>query len=654
LAGLAGTAGTSDGTGNAARFNVPGGIALDNSGNIIVADTNNFTIRKVTPAGVVTTIAGTAGTHGSTGGTSALFYYPSNVAVDSSGSIYVADATNQLIRKITFNGTTASTSTLAGSVGRTGYRNATGTGARFDNPLGVAVDSSGTVYVADATNNLIRKVTSSGVVTTLAGGGSSTGTTAGSTDGTGNSALFNFPVDVAVDGSGNLYVADTNNDTIRKIVTSTGVVTTIAGTAGSSGSTDGVGTSARFNAPSGVRVDSAGNIYIADTNNQTIRKLTPAGLVTTIAGTVGTSGSTDGVGSAALFYSPSNARPDASGTVYVIDTNNDTLRKGVPSAVPAIQAQPTNQSVVAGQNATFTVAVTGNPAPSYQWQRLPAGSATWTSLTDGGAYAGSATATLTITAANLAMSGDQFRCVATNAVGSATSNSVSLTVGVAPEFTSAASTTFTVGQAGGFTVTATGTPAPTFSATGLPSWATLNATTGALTGTPTSTSGTPFTINLTASNGFAPAATEALTLNVKSTLASWQSRYFGASANTPAIAGPTAVPSGNGIPNLLQYAIGGNPLSVTPTVPLPAVALATDPADGEPHLTLTATLDATTSGITISGQVSADLRTWYGGTNYVQVVSDTTVGTVRTLILRDATALGVSPNHYLRLQVTQP
>jgi hypothetical protein len=252
------------------------------------------------------------------------------------------------------------------------------------------------------------------------------------------------------------------------------------------------------------------------------------------------------------------------------------------------------------------------------------------------------------------MSGDQFRCVATNAVGSATSNSVSLTVGVAPEFTSAASTTFTVGQAGGFTVTATGTPAPTFSATGLPSWATLNATTGALTGTPTSTSGTPFTINLTASNGFAPAATEALTLNVKSTLASWQSRYFGASANTPAIAGPTAVPSGNGIPNLLQYAIGGNPLSVTPTVPLPAVALATDPADGEPHLTLTATLDATTSGITISGQVSADLRTWYGGTNYVQVVSDTTVGTVRTLILRDATALGVSPNHYLRLQVTQP
>jgi hypothetical protein len=141
---------------------------------------------------------------------------------------------------------------------------------------------------------------------------------------------------------------------------------------------------------------------------------------------------------------------------------------------------------------------------------------------------------------------------------------------------------------------------------------------------------------------------------VQSTFTSWQSQYFGANANIPSISGPAATPSGNGIPNLLQYAIGGNPLSVAPTVELPTTTLAPDSADGQLHLTLTATLDATTSGITISGQVSPDLHNWYSGTNYVQVVSDTTIGTVRTLILRDATAVGGSANHYLRLQVTQP
>jgi kumamolisin len=651
LAGVAGTTGSSNGTGSAALFNFPGGIALDNSGNIVVADTNNDTIRKVTPAGVVSTIAGSAGLAGSTNatGSAARFNAPSNVTVDSSGNIYVADANNNAIRKITSAGVV---STLAGRAGRTGSTNGTGTNARFNAPLGVAVDSSGNVFVADANNNLIRKITSAGAVTTFAGGGGST--LSGSTDGTGTNARFNFPVDVAVDSGGNVYVADTNNDTIREI-TPAGVVTTIAGAAGISGSNDGVGTGARFNSPSGVRLDAAGNVYIADTNNHTIRRLTPTGIITTLAGSAGVSGSSDGVGSAARFNSPSNALPAASGNVYVIDTNNFTLRKGTPSTVPTIQTPPANQTVVAGQSATFSVAATGNPTPSYQWQRWPAGGSTWTSLTDGVAYSGSTTATLAIVAATLAMSGDQFQCVVANIAGSVTSSpAASLTVGVAPQITSASSATFTISQAGNFTILATGTPAPSFSATGLPPWASLNANTGALTGTPPNAAGTPFTIGITASNGVAPNATQTFTLRVQTTFTVWQTLYFGANQNTSGISGPDANPSGNGIPNLLQYAIGSNPLTPAPTSPHPVVALVVDPADGKWHLTLTATLDATASGITVTGETSPDLRTWNSGTSYMEVVSDSTVGLVRTLSLRDTTSVGTTGIHYIRLRVTQP
>jgi hypothetical protein len=255
------------------------------------------------------------------------------------------------------------------------------------------------------------------------------------------------------------------------------------------------------------------------------------------------------------------------------------------------------------------------------------------------------------------MNGDQFQCVVANVAGTLTTTAVTLNVGTAPQITSASSTTFTVGQSGSFSVTARGTPAPTFSATELPSWASLNATTGALTGTPPNTTGTPFAVNITASNGIAPAATQTLTLHVQSTFATWQSLYFGANAGNASIAGPTADPSGNGIPNLLQYAIGSNPLGSYPAAQLPVVAPAIDPADAQLHLTLTATLDATTSGITVSGEVSADLHTWNTGPSYVQVVSDSTVGTVRTLTLRDVSAVGASggpPNHYIRLLVTQP
>jgi len=324
LAGSAGNSGSTDGTGSAAMFYRPNGVAVDSAGNVYVADNDNHTIRKVTSAGVVTTLAGSAGNSGSTDGTgsAARFCYPSGVAVDSAGNVYVADCINHTIRKVTSAGMVT---TIAGSARNSGSTDGTGSAARFRYPNGVAVDSAGNVYVGDAGNYTIRKVTSAGVVTTIAGSAGNSG----STDGTGSAARFDYPCGVAVDSAGNVYVADNSGHTIRK-VTSAGVVTTLAGSAGRSGSTDGTGSDARFRYPNGVAVDGAGNVYVGDTGNDTIRKVTSAGVVTTIAGSAGRSGSIDGTGSDARFNSPHGVVVDSAGNVYVGDTGNDTIRKMTP------------------------------------------------------------------------------------------------------------------------------------------------------------------------------------------------------------------------------------------------------------------------------------------------------------------------------------
>jgi fibronectin type 3 domain-containing protein len=270
--------------GGKSGFNDPRSLAVDGAGNIYVADSKNNRIRKITPQGNVTNF------------TSSAFNEPYGVAVDSAGNIYIGDTKSGMVRKITPNGN-------GSNLKDSSY------------PYGVAVDSAGNVYVAEANKHRIRKITSSGDVSTLAGG------TEGNDDGKGTSAQFNLPFDVAVDNAGNVYVADTFNHRIRKIA-SDGTVTTLAGS--DEGFANGTGTSAKFNEPYGIAVDSAGNVYVADTYNDRIRKITPNGTVTTLAGS--DKGFADGGYSEAKFNSPYGVAVDGAGNVYVTDTGNKKIR----------------------------------------------------------------------------------------------------------------------------------------------------------------------------------------------------------------------------------------------------------------------------------------------------------------------------------------
>ena len=349
FAGTSGAKGSTDGTGAAARFNYPRGVVVGADGTVYVGDTFNHTIRKMTSAGVVTTLAGSVGSNGLVNGqgTAAKFTYPIGVAIGGDGAVYVADFTNGSIRKISTGGVV---STLAGT-GFAGNVNATGTAASFYGPAGVAIGADGTVYVADSANHKIRKITAAGVVTTLAGSG-----VAGRADGTGAAATFNNPEGVAVGADGMVYVADSRSNTIRKI-TAAGVVTTLAGS-GSTGSANATGTAASFNYPTGIAVAADGTVYVADRDNMRIRKITAAGVVTTLAGSGSYSG-TDGPGAAASFAFPYGVAVGVDGTVYVADNNNHTIRK-----ITAGDARPivttTAATAVTGGGATLNGTINPN------------------------------------------------------------------------------------------------------------------------------------------------------------------------------------------------------------------------------------------------------------------------------------------------------
>jgi len=313
--------GDTTGGASTASFNAPTGVAVDAAGNIYVADYGNNAIRVIGTNGMVTTLAGN-GNQGSINGPGnlATFNGPTGVAVDAAGNVYVADENNNQIRKITSQGVV---STLAGS-DSTGAQNGPGAAAYFFAPYGVAVDVQNNVYVADAGNNLIRMITPAGQTTTLAGNG-----TAGTDNGDALSATFNNPTGVAVDAAGNVYVADMLSNQVRKI--SGGQVSTLAGS-DTSASVNGTGPAAEFYFPNSIAVDASGNTYVTEYVTNLIRKITPDGTTTTLA-VSGMAGQADSTGTAASFNGPSGIAVDAAGDVYVADTFNNVIRKITPAGV---------------------------------------------------------------------------------------------------------------------------------------------------------------------------------------------------------------------------------------------------------------------------------------------------------------------------------
>jgi sugar lactone lactonase YvrE len=483
--------GSTDGLGGEARFNYPAGVAVDNAGNVLVGDFYNNSIRKITPAGLVSTIAGLAPeqSHGLVDGTGgvARFRRPESLAVDGGGNIHVADrggtdtlvdpgalrritptgivtsqplsapdfyrgplqgfppaypafypvalaldaagnihvASNSIYSIITGPGPTQGVTNTGNAICKISSAGAVtilagdptkfvqqaivdgiGRAAQFGGIGGLAFDASGTLHVTDM--NTIRRITPEGKVTTWVGSPAGYG----SADGIGSEARFYSPGSLAFDAAGTLFVADEGNHTIRK-VSPAGVVTTLAGTAGQEGSDDGKGPAARFKYLYGLAVDRAGNVYVTD--NGTIRKITAEGAVTTLGGAAGIYSSADGVGSAALFYDPHGVALDASGVVYVADTWNNTIRKGQLAGPPTITGQTVAVPAPVGATVEFKVTATAVPAPTYQWYY------------NGAVFSGANNSTLVINSVRTADAGD-YTVVVTNELGSVTSQKATLTV----------------------------------------------------------------------------------------------------------------------------------------------------------------------------------------------------------------------------------
>jgi sugar lactone lactonase YvrE len=308
-----GIRGFADGPVASAQFSDVAQLAIDAQGNIYVADPNNNRIRKITPAGMVSTLAGN-GTSGFVNGpgATAQFNRPCGVACDANGNVFVSDWGNNCIRKITPSGDVS----LFAGTGVAGSADGPGASAQFYYPVFIACDANGNIYVADQGNSKIRKITPSGIVSTYAGSGLS-----GTNDGPAAVATFAVPTGVACDAHGNVYVADLVSSRVRKI-TPAGVVSTLAGS--SNGLVEGTGIAAQFHAPTGIVCDAQGNLYVTDQSNHRVRKITPNAAVTTFAGT--SSGFLDGEGTAAQFRYPQGIAMHQ-GVVYVGDAQNYRIRK---------------------------------------------------------------------------------------------------------------------------------------------------------------------------------------------------------------------------------------------------------------------------------------------------------------------------------------
>ena len=365
LAGRALVSGAANGTGTNALFSDPAAIVTDTNGNFFVADSQNHAIRKITTNGVVTTFAGQLGVSGTANGTgtTAQFNSPSGLAWDGSGNLFVSDTGNGTIRKITPAG---AVSTFAGVAGSSGFADGATGSAQFNSPLGIAVATNGDVFVADNNNHCIRRI-SGGVVTTFAGSPQ----VWGSANGTGTNAQFNSPVGLAFDSRTNLFVCDANNDTIRKI-TPNATVTTFAGAAGQDGANDGALTLARFRSPAELAFDKKGNLFVADSFNQTIREISTNGIVSTVGGAAGISGTNNGVNGAGKFYNPYGLAVAADGSLLVADTYNELVR---------VVLVPFKLSLrLSGASRTVTISWDAVIGKSYQVQFTDNLTAGWTNL----------------------------------------------------------------------------------------------------------------------------------------------------------------------------------------------------------------------------------------------------------------------------------
>jgi len=428
-----------DGNAQNATFNSPYGVAVDSSGNLYVADGGNNVIRKITANGTTSTIAGLHGTAGNVNGTgsSALFGEIDGIAIDNSGNLYVTDVTYNTVRKITPNSGSWTVTTLVSSTAGLNY------------PLGIALDSTGNVYVADSGNMVIRKITPSGSMTTLAGAIG----VLGAADGTGTNARFGAPAGIAIDSSGNLYVTDSGSSTLRKI-TATGTVTTIGGFFGEPGLIDGpLSTSAyQFSHLHGITCDTSGNLFITDGSSGTyIREISSAGIVSTLAGN-NTPGSTDGTGSSATFSNAKGIAVDASGALYITNTGSSIIRKAVAASLnspPKITNNPTNTLGTTGFSASLQVTATGTNPLNYQWYFNNK------ALTNSSTISGATSAVLTVSSLSSAAVG-QYYVIVSNAYGSATSQPATLALNIPVIITQPQSVNVSAGSSATLSVVATG------------------------------------------------------------------------------------------------------------------------------------------------------------------------------------------------------
>ena len=718
----------------------PLGIAVATDGTVFIGNTESGggTIKKLTsPGNVISTYAGNATYTTNAGfvddiGQAARFDHPRAMTRASDGTLYVADTNNYTIRKIAVDGTV---STVAGSPGLQGFVDGLGSTARFYQPFGIAVDSAANLYVSDADS--IRKINSAGLVTTLVTQGSGLYLPRGIAirangdlvvGGGGNSALFlvtpagvvskiivtsvigggytGNPFGVAV-GANDLFYFTSQNHQIRT-QTAAGVENAVAGSLG--GFTDGTGPAAGFYWPEGIAVDSTGTVYVGDTLNETIRKISPAGEVITIAGTPRVTGSVDGIGSSALFDSPTELVVDGTGVIYVLDTNNSTIRKGTPPVAVTVTLSATAQGfdgtpkpVTVATSPSVTTSVTYNGSATVPTN---AGSYAVVATVTQPGFSGTASGTLTITQATqtitfgtiltqtlgvapltlgaTASSGLPVSYVVTSGPATVSGTTLTITgigtvvveaqqVGDAnrtaatpvpqsfivnpatPIISSATTATGTVGTAFSYAILASSTPT-SYAATGLPAGLLLNSTTGIISGTPTGSAVS--TVSLFATNaGGTGSATLTLTVNPAApaiTSAGTASGRVGTvfsytitASRSPTIFGATGLPAGLTI-NSTTGLISGTPTAVA----VSTVTLSATNAGGTGSTTLTLTVipavPVISSATTVIGNVgiaftyvitASSTPTVFGATG---LPAGLTLNTTTGAVSGTPTAIGVS------------